>query len=366
MKITAALVREAAQPFEIEQIDLADPQADEVLVRIVAVGICHSDVAARDQSLPIALPAVLGHEGAGIVEKVGLAVTKLAPGDKVVLTIASCGTCTNCQRGDVAYCEQGMVLNYSGVRADGSPTLCCGDSPVSGHFFGQSSFATYALANERNAIKVHADADLTMAAPLGCGIQTGAGAVIRSLGALPGRSLAVFGGGSVGLSAAMGGKIQGCDPIIVVEPVAERRALALEVGATHAVDPAAGDVAEQIRAICARGVDYIVDTTGVVPVIQAAMASLAGHGAMALLGVPKNPEAELPLSLIGFLISGATLKAVIEGDTDPETFIPELLDHYEQGRLPLDKLIRSYPFAQINEAVGDQLAGRVVKPILIL
>lgn len=366
MKITAAIAREAAAPFRLEEIDLAEPQADEVIVRIVAVGICHSDIAARNQSLPIALPAVLGHEGAGVVEKVGSAVTKLAPGDKVVLTVAFCGECTNCQRGDVAYCEKGIALNYGGARPDGSATLCCDGHPMTGHFFGQSSFASHAVANQRNAIKVHTDADLALAAPIGCGIQTGAGAVMRSLAAKSGRSIAVCGGGSVGLSAVMGAKLQGCDPIIVVEPVAERRTLALEIGATHAIDPAKGDLTAQIRAISARGVDYVVDTTAVVPVIEAAFASLAPHGAIALLGVPKNPEASFSVSLLQLLIAGATVKAVIEGDTDPETFIPELLAHAEAGRLPLAKLIRQYPFDQINQAVDDQLAGSVVKPVLIL
>lgn len=365
MKITAAVARTAAAPFGLEQIDLADLKPDEVLVRMVAVGICHTDVAARDQQLPIALPAVLGHEGAGIVEKTGSAVSGLAVGDKVVLTIAFCGECTNCKRGDVAYCEHGLSLNYSGARADGSATLCCGHEKVSGHFFGQSSFATYAVCNERNAIKVHAGADLAMAAPLGCGVQTGAGAALRSLAVKAGRAFVAFGGGSVGLSAAMGAKIGGCDPIIVVEPVADRRALALSVGATHAIDPNTGDVAEQIRAIVPRGADYILDTTGSVPVIQSALAALASHGSLATVGVPKDPEATLPLSLLGFLISGATLKAVIEGDTDPKTFIPELLEHVEQGRMPLEKLVRTYPFDQINTAIDDQLAGRVVKPVLL-
>ncbi len=365
MKITAALARQPAQPFEIEEVDLAEIQDDEVLVKMTAVGICHSDLAARDQQLPIAMPAVLGHEGAGVVQKVGKAVTKLAVGDKVVLTFASCGSCTNCLRGDVAYCEQGIVLNYSGGRPDGSPTICCGKDRIGGHFFGQSSFATYAISNQRNAIKVHANADLTIAAPLGCGIQTGAGTVMRSLAALPGRAIAVFGGGSVGLAAVMGAVVRGCTPIIVVEPVAARRALALELGATHAIDPAAGDVTQQIRAIVARGVDYVVDNTAIVPVIQAAMAAMAPHGTMAFLGIPKDPTAELPLSILGFLASGGTLKAVIEGDTDPDAFIPELLALYEQGRLPVDKLVRRYGFSQINEAVEDQLAGRVVKPVLV-
>jgi aryl-alcohol dehydrogenase len=366
MKITAALVREAAAPFRLEEIDLAELKPLEVLVRIVAVGICHSDIAARDQSLPIALPAVLGHEGAGIVEQVGSSVTKLRPGDKVVLTVASCGNCVNCSRGDIAYCENGIALNYGGRRADGSPTLCCNGEAVSGHFFGQSSFATYAIANERNAVKVHADADLTLAAPLGCGVQTGAGTVLRALAARSGRSIAIFGGGSVGLSALMGAVVAKCDPIIVVEPVAERRALALEIGATHVIDPSAGSLSDQIRGIKERGVDYIVDTTASVAAIESALASLATHGAMAFVGVPKDPEAALKLPLLNFLIMGATLKAVVEGDTDPDTFIPELLAHVEAGRMPLGKLVQTYAFADINQAVGDQLRGRVVKPVLIL
>ncbi|WP_404476899.1 NAD(P)-dependent alcohol dehydrogenase [Novosphingobium sp. BL-52-GroH] len=364
MQITAAIAREAKRPFALEQIEIDEPRAGEVLVRLEAVGVCHSDIAARDQSLPVQMPVVLGHEGAGVVARVGPGVTKVQPGDKVVLTVGSCGECTNCRRGDVAYCEKGMKLNYSGRRPDGSATLCCGSEAIGGYFFAQSSFATYAIATEHNTVKVHAGADLTMAAPLGCGIQTGAGAVMRSLAAQAGRAIAVFGAGSVGLSAVMGAVLAGCDPIIVVEPVEARRALALEIGATHAVDPAAGEIPAAIRAIVERGVDYVVDTTAVDPVIQAALASLAPHGTMAFLGVPKNPEAVFSTSLLGFLASGVTLKAVIEGDTDPDTFIPELLAHYEAGRLPLDKLVHTYPFDQINQAIDDQLAGLVVKPVL--
>lgn len=366
MQITAAVLRKPFEPFTIEQVDLAEPQADEILVRIVAVGLCHSDVAVQQQSLPVALPAVLGHEGGGIVEKVGASVTKVKPGDKVVLTMASCGTCENCARGEPMYCENIMAMNYSGVRPDGSHTVCCGGTGISAHYFGQSSFASYALANERNTVKVDDDAPLDLVAPLGCGIQTGAGAVMRSLSALPGRSIAVYGGGSVGMSAVMGAVIQGCTPIIAVEPVAARRALALELGATHAIDPAAGDVAAQIRAIVPRGTDYAVDTTAAVPVLEAAMAALAPHGAMAWLGVPKDPASAISLSLIGFLTSGATIKAVIEGDSFPDDFIPELLAHYKAGRLPLEKLVKTYPFAQINEAIADQLSGRTLKPVLLL
>lgn len=364
MQILAAVAREAKRPFALETVEIDEPRAGEVLVRLVAVGVCHSDIAARDQSLPVEMPVVLGHEGAGIVEKVGAGVTKVQPGDKVVLTIGSCGTCTNCRRGDVAYCEKGMQINYSGRRPDGSATLCCGSKPISGYFFAQSSFATYAIATEQNTVRVHPAADLVMAAPLGCGVQTGAGAVMRSLNAKAGRSIAIFGAGSVGLSALMGAVLAKCGTIIVVEPVAARRELALELGATHVVDPMDGDISAAIRGIVERGVDYVVDTTAVAPVIEAALSSMAPHGEMAFLGVPKDPEATFSTSLLGFLASGATLKAVIEGDTDPDRFIPELLAHYEAGNLPVDKLVRTYPFDQINQAIEDQLSGLVVKPVL--
>jgi aryl-alcohol dehydrogenase len=276
----------------------------------------------------------------------------------------TCGTCTNCDRGDVAYCENQGAVNYAGGRADGSSTLMKGSTAIGSYFFGQSSFASYAISTERNTVKVHDDADLTMAAPLGCGVQTGAGTVLRSMNAKSGRALAVFGAGSVGLSAVMGAVIAGCNPIIVVEPVAARRELALELGATHAIDPAAGDTPEAIRAIVARGVDYAVETTAVEPVFMAALASLATHGEMSSLGVPRDPESTFTHSMLGLVGSGATIKGVIEGDTDPDTFIPELLAYYESGKLPVHKLVRTYPFEQINKAIDDQLAGLVVKPVL--
>jgi aryl-alcohol dehydrogenase len=365
MQISAAVAREPCKPLSIESVELAEPQDHEVLVKMVAVGICHSDIAARDQALPFALPAVLGHEGAGIVEKVGSAVTRLKPGDKVVLTVPYCGHCVNCEREEISYCENGMELMYAGVRPDGSATICRESENLSAHFFGQSSFATYALSSELNAVKMKADTDLTMAAPLGCGIQTGAGAVLRSLNAQPGRALAVFGAGTVGMSAVMGGKIARCHPIIVVEPVKERRELALELGATHVIDPTSGDdTVEAIRAIVPRGVDYAVDTSAVVKVLEDVLAAVARHGQVVMLGVPHNPEAVLPLSILGFLANGVTLKGVIEGDTLPDEFIPELYAWYEEGKLPLDKLITTYDFEAINTAIEDQLAGKAIKPVL--
>src|SRR5271154_5104474 len=237
MQITAAVVREPGADFAIETVELEDPRPDEIRVRIAAVGVCHTDLVARDGFMPFSMPAVLGHEGAGVVDTVGSAVTRFAPGDRVAITFRSCGTCDRCKSGDPAYCFTMPALNYIGMRPDGSKAIRQGDAAVSSNFFGQSSFATYALAYERNVLKLPGDIPFEIAAPLGCGVQTGAGGVMLALAATKGSSILVLGGGAVGLSAVMGAVIQGCAPIIVVEPHAARRALALELGATHAIDP---------------------------------------------------------------------------------------------------------------------------------
>lgn len=364
MDIKAAVLDAANQPFSIKTVTLDDPGPDEILVRIEAVGICHSDIAVQEQSLPVALPAVIGHEGAGVVEKIGANVTKVKPGDKVVLTMLSCGECENCRRGDPMYCENQGGLNYSGVRQDGTHTICCGGHGISGAFFGQSSFASHALTTERNTIRVDPHADPVVLAPLGCGVQTGAGTVMRTLKAKAGRALIVFGGGSVGLSAIMAAKVQGCSPIILVEPVAQRRSLALELGATHVIDPKSEDVVARVQEITGRGVDYGVDTTAVPAVINTMIEVAAIHAELATLGVPRDPAASLPINLLGYLSKGLTLKGAIEGDSRPDEFIPELYALYKQGRLPVDRLIARFGFDQINDAIAEQLAGKVVKPVL--
>ena len=199
MRIRAAVVRESSHPFTIEEVDIDTPRADEVLVRNVATGICHTDIAVRDH--PRATPLVLGHEGAGIVVEVGERVTKVKPGDHVVLNFLSCGQCTSCVRGHPYYCHSLSSLNFGGTRPDGSSPLTQNGDIVFGSFFGQSSFATHSIAFERNVVKVSKDDPLELLGPLGCGVQTGAGAVINALHPRAGSSIAVFGSGSVGLSA---------------------------------------------------------------------------------------------------------------------------------------------------------------------
>ncbi|MFN3856865.1 MAG: NAD(P)-dependent alcohol dehydrogenase [Caulobacter sp.] len=365
MDVLAAVAVGTGKPFEMRQLVLDDPREDEVLVRIVGVGVCHTDIVFKEGQM-IPPPAVLGHEGSGIVEAVGAAVTKVAPGDRVALTFRSCGHCSRCDRGDAAYCETMPMLNYAGMRTDGSRTLREGETAVAGNFFGQSSFATRALVYERNLVKVPEDIPLELIGPLGCGIQTGAGGVMRSLACEAGSSLLITGGGPVGLSAVMGARIQGCATIILVEPHAARRALATEFGGTHVIDPAeAPDLAAAVRGILPEGVDYAFDTTGVPAVQQAVMGALASKGVFGIVGIAP-PGTPTPGEVNTIMTFGHTIKGIIEGDSDPDVFLPQLMEHYRRGELPFDRMIRTFPFAQINEAIAAQHHGDCVKVVLLM
>lgn len=366
MQITAAVVGAMGADFELRSIEIDEPRADEVLVRIAAVGLCHTDLVCKDHGESFAFPIVFGHEGAGIVERVGSAVTKVQAGDRVVLTFRSCGKCRKCRQHHPAYCETMPALNYAGARTDGSTALSDDGRPVASNFFGQSSFASFAIAYESNVVQVPAHIPFATLAPLGCGVQTGAGAVMRSFACPPGSSIVIIGGGTVGLSAVLGAVLQGCAAIIVVEPRAERRTLALDLGATDVVDPAAESVVQAVRRILPAGADYIVDATGIPEVIAAAFEYLGADGTLGLVGVPHDPAAMLPLPLGRTLMLGHRVMGIIEGDSDPDTFIPELLEHHAAGRFPYDRLIATYPMADISRAVLDQRDGVCVKPVLIV
>ncbi|AUW59662.1 NAD(P)-dependent alcohol dehydrogenase [Sphingobium sp. SCG-1] len=365
MSITALIARKAGADFEVAQVDLDAPLADEILVRIHGVGLCHTDLAARDQHMPTELPAVLGHEGAGVVEAVGSNVTKVKIGDRVVLTFRTCGSCTMCARGEPAYCLNFGALNLAGRRTDGSCAMHHNGEPLTSNFFAQSSFAHYSLAYEQNVVKVPDDVPLHLMGPLGCGLQTGAGATMRALACREGSSIVIFGGGSVGLSAMLGALVRGCTTVIVCEPMAERRSLALELGATHAIDPREDDLAQTLREICPAGLDYAFDTTARDEVIQTALNVLATRGTLGLVGIPSALDATVTFNMLQFLGLGLTIRGIIEGDSDPDVFIPELIDLYRQGRMPIDRLMTTYRLDDINQAIKDQHDGKVVKAVLL-
>ncbi|MGD0659127.1 MAG: NAD(P)-dependent alcohol dehydrogenase [Syntrophorhabdales bacterium] len=363
MKIKAAVVREKAGPFLIEEIDLDEPRVHEVLVRIVGCGLCHTDLAVRDQHLPTPLPAVFGHEGAGVVEKVGSAVQKVQPGDHVVMSYFSDGTCPSCKKGAPTHCSSFPVGNFSGARLDGSTTMRKGAETIHGSFFSQSSFASHALANERNVVKVASDLPLEKLGPLGCGIMTGAGGVINSLKARPGSSIAVFGAGSVGVSAIMGAVVSGCTTIIAVDINDGRLEVALGFGATHTINSSTTDPVQKIQEITGGGVEYALECTGIPKVLRQGFEALATGGACGLIGAaPVGSQVTIDTQTI--LSGGRILRGVIMGDSIPDIFIPQLIDFYRAGRFPFDRMITFYPMDQINQAAEDSEKGKALKAVL--
>jgi aryl-alcohol dehydrogenase len=362
MEIKAALATRADASFEIVEVELDEPRPDEVLVRLVAAGICHTDLTMKAAWPQELRPIVLGHEGAGVVDAVGSSVTSVRPGDRVVLSFRSCRICAQCEAGHPTYCHQFRTLNATGARPDGSTTMRRNGAPVYGSFFGQSSFASHALAYESNVVVVGEDADLTVAAPLGCGVQTGAGAVLNVLAPGPDASLAVFGAGGVGLSAVMAAATIGVGTIIAVDPIASRRLMAAELGATDTIDPGSDDVPNAIRTLTGDGVSHAIDTTALGTVINHAVSVLAARGTLALMGLGMP---EITLDVQAIIGGGKTLRGVIEGDAVPHEFLPRLLALHAAGRLPVEKLIRTYPFDDIETAAADAASGAAIKPVLV-
>ncbi len=366
MKCTAAVARAAKAPFLIEQIDVPEPAEDEVLVRIVGVGICATDLASRDGLLGAPFPSVFGHEGAGVVERVGSRVTKVKPGDNVVLAPASDGVCEQCQRGAPMYCERFIELNLQ-TRPDPRWTAPLADGGRAAlKYFGQSSFAHLALAGERNTVKVRNDVPLKTLGPLGCGIQTGAGTVMNGLKPPPGSSIAVLGAGAVGLAAVLGAAVCGCSTIIVVDRVDRRLELARALGATHCINTERQhDLAGAIRAIAPRGANCIVDSAGVPALIEGALGGLATRGTLGLVAVPPSVDRTLELPWYSALNRGQRVEGFVEGNSVPDVFIPQLIDLYTQGLFPFDQFISFYRFDEINEAVADLQHGKTIKAVLV-
>ncbi len=362
MKISAAVTRAKASPFVIEELDIDEPRLDEVLVRIVATGLCHTDLVVRDQWLPVPLPIVLGHEGAGIVERVGSGVTKVQPGDHVVLTYGRCGKCANCLEGKPYYCLHAYKHSYGGGREDGSTALHQHGQDVHSHFFAQSSFATYAIAGEQNVVKVRKDVPLELLGPLGCGIQTGAGAVINGLRPHVGTSIAIFGAGSVGLSSIMAARVVGCTTIIAIDVKQSRLDMAKELGATHTINGAETDAVKEIQRITDGGAHFTLEMTAIPRILRQAADALQVGGVCGVIGVPQSGT-EVSLNMTPLLF-GRTVRGIRQGESVSDTFIPQLIDLYLQGRFPFDRLVEFYPLDQINQAAEDTGTGKAVKPIL--
>ncbi|MFE3960916.1 NAD(P)-dependent alcohol dehydrogenase [Nocardia sp. NPDC059091] len=362
MLIKAAVLRAHDKPYQIEDLELAEPGPGEIRVRIAGAGMCHSDLLPRVPNYVAKPPIITGHEGSGVVEAVGSGVTGLELGDHVVLSFDSCRTCTNCQSAQSAYCDTFLARNLVGLGIDGStPVTDADDKPVASRWFGQSSFATHALASARNAVRVSKDLPLELLGPLGCGVQTGAGSVLLSLGVRAASSIVVFGAGGVGLSAVMAAKVAGAATIIAVDLNPDRLELARELGATHAFDGADENLAAAIQEATGGGAHYSLDTTGLPAVISTAIRALRSTGTCGLVGIQRGDLVIDPSDLA----VGRTVTGIIEGSAVPQVFIPQLITLWEQGLFPFDRLIQTFPLDRINEAEQATLSGAVVKPVLI-
>ena len=365
MKVLAAVVNGINEEYKFEKLSLAEIQPDEVLIKVVATGICHSDEALRVGDAKFPLPAVLGHEGAGIIEQVGSAVKHFEVGDQVVMSYKYCGHCTSCRSGRPAACDSWAKLNMSGTRADGTHTFYKEDSTPVSNFFSQSSFATHTLVHENNLIKVDDAADLRYIGPLGCGFLTGCGTVVNGLQPKFGSSIAIFGTGAVGLGALMTAKIEGCKTIIAIDIHDSRLELAKELGATHTINSKIDDLGARMLEITGgRGVNYSIDTTGVAVVMKASIKVLGIGGVCAPVAVTPN-SIEIS-TLTDLVFKNRKLIGVLMGDTVPQIAIPQLIQYHQSGQFPFEKLVKFYKFEQINEASTDSNNGSTIKPILII
>ncbi|MBM9468164.1 NAD(P)-dependent alcohol dehydrogenase [Nakamurella leprariae] len=361
----AAVSRSAGQPYTIETVTGSDLRPDEVLVRVVAAGMCHTDMVAREPNSGLSLaPVILGHEGSGVVEAVGSSVIRVVPGDHVILSFDSCGKCSACLGGEPAYCAEFPLRNVSGRRPDGTGAVTDADGHGLAHrWFGQSSFAEYAWATERNVVVVPKDLPLELLGPLGCGLQTGAGAVLNEMKPWPGSRVAVFGAGAVGLAALMAAKVAGAGEIVAVDLKQSRLDVARELGATRTVLADDPDLVEAVRGGDGPedGMDYAVDTTAVTSAISATIAVLRRRGEAVFLGVGRGM-----LEIAPGQLNGRKATFVNLGGGVPQVFVPRLIELWRHGRFPFDKLVRTYPLDDINTAEADSLSGATVKPVLLI
>ncbi len=361
MKIKAAVFRDTTVAPSIEQLDMTGPGEGEVLVRIVATGVCHTDLKTAGTHGRSPRPVVLGHEGAGVVEAIGPGITDLAEGDHVVMTFTWCGGCPSCLSAQPAYCY--TADHFACTRPDGSTYLQSSEGPVHGDFFNQSSFATYAIGRRRGIVKVRQDAPLEKLGPLGCGIQTGAGAILNDFKLRPGQTLAVFGAGSLGLSAVMAAKLAGAGRIIAVDLHPNRLQMAAELGADEVIRGDDGSARERISGILPDGVDFALDTTTVASVMRQAIDCLAPRGTFGFVAPCDDDQGHLAIPL-RHMMKARKLQGITEGNSNPDVFIPYLVDSYMSGRFPFDRLITFYAFDDIGQAFHDSHQGQAIKPVL--
>jgi len=364
MKMKAAILYEPNTPLKVEKVNLDDPQVNEVLVKLVASGVCHSDLHFMKGEMYCATPTVVGHEGAGIVEKVGPGVTSVQPGDHVILMVSfSCGKCRFCVEGHPTMCVENMAVMAGGVLPIcGSTRLSKGDQALH-HLFGLACFAEYTVVHERSCVKVREDAPLDKVCLLGCGVATGIGAAINTAGVRPGESVAIWGAGGVGLSVLMGAKLAGAGKIIAIARNPKKLALAKEFGADHVVNASEDDPVAKVMELTGGGADYAIEAAGKAEVIQQAYASIHGGGKCVVAGMAAMGSV-VSIQSYEFLL-GKTITGTVQGDIRAQVDIPRYIDMFMDGKLPFDKLIsKTYTLKEVNEAFEALEKGEIIRSVI--
>lgn len=351
------------RPMAIEDVELGEPREGELLLRMEAVGVCHSDLSVVDGSRVRPLPMALGHEAAGVVEVVGPGITDIQVGDHVVTAfVPSCGHCPECNRGRVALCEPGAAANGAGHLLHGGPQLSDAKGGVLYHHLGVSGFARHAVVARESVVVIPKDVPMETAALFGCAVLTGVGAVLNTARVQPGQIVAVFGLGGVGLAAVMGAKLAGAGHIIAVDPVESKRQVARELGANDAMDPAQ---AAKLKELTGGGVHFAFEAAGVPAVLEAAFASLRRGGTAVAMGLP-HPSKTVQLSALAFAGEGKSLIGSYMGSSNPKQDIRRYLEWWRAGKLPVEKLhSKSLPLSQINEAFEALADGSVIRQVLL-
>ncbi|GHJ40898.1 zinc-binding dehydrogenase [Streptomyces sp. TS71-3] len=364
--VRAAVLRRAGEPLGVEDVLLDAPLAGEVLVRIDAAGVCHTDLHYMAGDLSSRLPAVIGHEGTGVVEAVGEGVTLVAAGQRVcLLWRPRCGECRYCVTGAPAMCERAAVQAAYGGLLDGTSRLRLPDGGALHHLMGASCFARYAVVSERAVVAVPDGVPAEVAAVAGCAVITGVGAVLNAVGGCAGASLAVFGAGGVGLSAVMGARLAGAFPVIAVDVVAERLDTAVELGATHVVDASRRDVAAELRRLVPGGLDHAIEAIGRPDVLAIAFDALRPRGQLVPIGLSR-PDTALSVPLNQVVQHEKRIVGSLYGSSNPVVDLPRLFALHAAGRLPLDRLVgRTYPLEQINDACDDLGRGAVGRGVVL-
>jgi len=348
-----------SRPLELVELDLDGPRENELLVQVGAAGVCHSDLSVVDGSRVRPLPMALGHEAAGTVLEVGPGVHDVAVGDTVVLVfVPSCGRCAECQAGRPALCPLGAASNGAGMLRGGGSRLSLDGEPVH-HHLGVSAFSDLAVVDRGSAVVVH-DVPVEVAALFGCAVLTGVGALHTTVTVRPGESVAVWGLGGVGLAAVMGAVVAGANPVVAIDPVPAKRALALELGATHALD-----VDVDVREVVGGGVDVAVEAVGRSATLAAAFAATARGGTTVSVGLPA-PGAVLQLPALQLVAEARTLVGSYMGSAVPQRDIPALVGLWRAGRLPVDRLrTATVGLADVNAAIDALADGSAVRTVLV-